>query len=126
MIDDTPTPAEGADRPGAPAENPEPHAPRMPVGPPSDGPHLATVSHLGHFWDVYIEIVDDPTRTDSVKGRLCFSSADDSSLTGPVRTAPIIIEASYQEVIHKARAFEEHHLVGLLRSTLPDEEEAEG
>jgi len=97
--------------------------PRPPVGPPSDGPHLATISHRGHFWDVYIEIVDDPRRTDSVKGRLCFSPADDAALGGPVRTAPILIEPSYQEVIHRARSFEEHQLVGLLRSALPDEED---
>jgi len=104
----------------------DPAPPRVPTGPPSDGPHLATVSHRGHFWDVYIEIVDDPTRTDRVQGRLCFSSADDTSVEGPLRTAAIIIEASHQEVIHRARAFEEHQLVGLLRSTLPEDDEDEG
>jgi len=124
MIDDTPTPAEGSPESGAAEETPGPADTRAPFGPPSDGPHLATVSHQGHFWDVYIEIVDDPTRTDSVQGRLCFSPADDTSLSGPVRTAAIIIEPSYQEVIHRARAFEEHQLVGLLRSTLPDEDES--
>ncbi len=129
MMDDTPT--HGAEPPragGGSGADPGgsrsvPEEPRTPVGPPSDGPHLATVSHLGHFWDVYIEIVDDPRRTDSVKGRLCFSPADDTATGGPVRTAPILIEPSYQEVIHRARSFEDHQLVGLLRSCLPDEDE---
>ncbi len=134
-MDDTPPPHDDqtvpgvdpgstADSDGA-AQAPPPAEPRPPAGPPSDGPHLATVSHRGHFWDVYIEIVDDPRRTDSVKGRLCFSPADDAALGGPVRTAPILIEPSYQEVIHRARSFEEHQLVGLLRSALPDEEDDE-
>ena len=125
MMDDTPPLSDGLPEPGTPADVQPADTPRpkAPAGPPSDGPHLATVSHQGHFWDVYIEIVDDPTRTDSVQGRLCFSSADDTSVGGPVRTAPIIIEPSYQEVIHRARAFEEHQLVGLLRSTLPDDDE---
>lgn len=122
MMDDTNPPNDGLPDLGLPAEG---AAPRPPVGPPADGQHLATVSHLGQFWDVYIEIVDDPTRTDRVQGRLCFSSADEASLTGPVRTAAIIIEASYQEVVHRARAFEEHQLIGLLRSTLPDDVQGE-
>lgn len=127
MMDDTPTrsgelPEEGAD-PGAPG--PAQDEARASAGPPSDGPHLATVSHRGHFWDVYIEIVDDPRRTDSVKGRLCFSPADDTAVGGPVRTASILIEPSYQEVIHRARSFEDHQLIGLLRSALPDEGDAD-
>lgn len=116
MMDDTPTP---------PAEPTDPAQPTDPVGPPSDGPHLATVSHRGRFWDVYIEIVDDPRRTDSVKGRLCFSPADDTAAGGPVRTAPILIEPSHQEVVHRARSFEDHQLVGLLRSVLPEEDDDE-
>lgn len=120
MIDDTPVPSDEGEAGSGTDAGAEP---RPPVGPPSDGPHLATVSHRGHFWDVYIEIVDDPRRTDSVKGRLCFSPADDTAVGGPVRTAPILIEPSYQEVIHRARSFEEHQLVGLLRSSLPDEDE---
>jgi len=125
MTDDTQAQADGLfdDTPEGGRGAADAAPPRAPVGPPSDGPHLATVSHLGHFWDVYIEIVDDPTRTDSVQGRLCFSPADDTAGGGPVRTAAILIEPSYQEVIHRARAFEDHHLVGLLRSSLPDEDE---
>ncbi|MDT8370244.1 MAG: hypothetical protein RQ745_13640, partial [Longimicrobiales bacterium] len=88
--------------------------------------HLATVSHRGHFWDVYVEVVDDPRRTDSVQGRLCFSPADDTP-SGLLHTAPILIEPSYQEVLHRARAFEDHQLIGLLRSVLPtvDDEDEE-
>lgn len=123
MTDDTPTPSGEPTDPGTEAGPAK--EPRTPTGPPSDGPHLATVSHRGHFWDVYIEIVDDPRRTDSVKGRLCFSPADDTAAGGPVRTAPILIEASYQEVIHRARSFEDHQLVGLLRSALPGDEDDE-
>ena len=58
-----------------------------------------------------------------MKGRLCFSSADDTAMGGPVRTASILIEPSYQEVIHRARSLDEHQLVGLLRSVLPDDDE---
>ena len=32
--------------------------------PPSSGHHLATISHDGRFWDVYIEFEDDPRRPD--------------------------------------------------------------
>lgn len=127
MTDDMPTPSGEPTDPGTEAgpTGSDSEEVRAPSGPPSDGPHLATVSHRGHFWDVYIEIVDDPRRTDSVKGRLCFSSADDTGGGGPVRTAPILIEPSYQEVIHRARSFEEHQLVGLLRSALPGDEDEE-
>ena len=97
--------------------------PAAPAGPPSDGPHLATVSYDGHFWDVYLEIVDDPRRSDRVQGRLCFASPDAGDGGGPFRTAAILIEPSNQEVLHRARGFEEHQLIGLLRSTLPDDDE---
>jgi hypothetical protein len=84
--------------------------------------HLATFSHDGRFWDVYVEFDDDPTRVDSFGGLLCFSPADagTSARNGPVRTATILIEPSYEEVLHRARQFENHHLVSLLRSCLPD------
>lgn len=104
-----------------PREVDPPNPDGVPSGPPSDGPHLATVSFQGHFWDVYVEMVDDPSRTDRIQGRLCYSAADRQGAS-PVRTAPILIEPSYQEVLHRARAFEEHQLVGLLRSCLPEAE----
>lgn len=90
---------------------------------PPNGHHLATVSHEGRFWDVYVEFDDDPRRTDSFGGLLCFSPADEAEGTaeGPVRTATILIEPSYEEVLHRARHFESHHLVSLLRSCLPED-----
>ena len=101
---------------------------------PSGGHHVATVSHEGRFWDVYVEFDEDPRRTDSFGGLLCFSPAADGGVAGgPVRTATILIESSYEEVLHRARQFESHHLVALLRSCLPasggagdDEDSAEG
>lgn len=117
-MDDATTP-----EPTPPAQPELEPAPPAPTGPPSDGPHLATVSYGGHFWDIYLEIVDDPRRSDSIQGRLCFSSPDAGGTGGPFRTAAILIEPSYQEVLHRARGFEDHQLIGLLRSTLPDADE---
>lgn len=106
-----------------------PELPLMPEGPapdgesghvPPNGHHLATVSHEGRFWDVYVEFDDDPRRTDSFGGLLCFSPADEGDGPGVLRTATILIEPSYEEVLHRARNFESHHLVALLRSCLPE------
>jgi hypothetical protein len=88
--------------------------------PVSTGQHLATVSQGGRFWDVYVEFDDDPRRTDSFGARLCFSPADAEDGSEAVRTTTILIEPSYEEVLYRARAFESHQLVGLLRSCLPD------
>lgn len=113
----------------------EPELPLEPAGPGPEesdpdtgvrgsapnGHHLATVSHDGLFWDVYVEFDDDPRRSDSFGGLLCFSPADEESDTGPLRTATILIEPSYEEVLHRARQFENHHLQALLRSCLPDD-----
>ena len=86
---------------------------------PPNGHHLATLSHEGRFWDVYVEFDDDPRRTDSFGGRLCFSPAEEGEALPPVRTTTILIEPSYEEVLHRARQFESHHLLALLRSCLP-------
>jgi hypothetical protein len=97
---------------------------RMPApgdpGAPSQGHHLATVSHGGRFWDVYVEFDEDPRRQDSYAARLCYSPADAEDGAGSVRTNAILIEPSYEEVLYKARSFEDHQLIGLLRSCLPD------
>ena len=87
---------------------------------PSTGHHLATLGHEGRFWDVYVEFDDDPRRTDSFGACLCFSPADGDDDTVPLRTTTILIEPSYEEVLYRARAFEDHQLVALLRSCLPD------
>lgn len=86
---------------------------------PSEGQHLATVGHDGRFWDVYLEFDDDPRRPETFRGVLCFFPADANEGEEPVRTTAIIIEPSYEEAVARARAFEDHQLVGLLRSCLP-------
>ncbi len=95
--------------------------------PPSNGQHLATISHAGRFWEVYLEFADDPRRPSSYRGLLCFSPADNEGEEAARRTTAIIIEESYEEAVRKARAFREHQLQGLLRSVLPgDEDSASG
>jgi hypothetical protein len=88
--------------------------------PPSQGQHLATISHLGRFWDIYLEFEDDPRRPDSFRGLLCFARSDAEEDEEPVRTRTIIIENSYEEALARARGFEERQLQSLLRSCLPD------
>ena len=90
-----------------------------PPGLPSHGQHLSTLSYEGRFWDVYLEFADDPRRAESSRARLCFSPADRNEGERPVRTTTIIIEASPQEALARARTLESHQLVGLLRSCLP-------
>jgi hypothetical protein len=80
---------------------------------------MASISHEGRFWDVYLEFEDDPRRPDSHRGLLCFSPADANEGELPRRTTVIIIESSYEEAIRRARSFEDHQLVSLLRSVLP-------
>ena len=87
--------------------------------PPSRGEHVTTVSYLGRFWDVFLELENDPRRPDVYRALLCFSPSDLNAGEKPARTGTIIIEPSYQEAIQKARSFEDHQLVGLLRSALP-------
>ena len=89
--------------------------------PPSRGQHLATVSHLGRFWDVFLEFNDDPRRPDVFRGLLCFSPSDRNEGEQAARTTTIIIESSYEAALRKARSFEEHQLIGLLRSVLPED-----
>ena len=93
-----------------------PHEP----GPPSRGLHVATVSHIGRFWDVYLEFDDDPRRPEIYRGVLCFAPSDLNEGEHPLRTTAIIVEPSYEEAVGKARAFEEHQLLSFLRSVLPD------
>ena len=88
--------------------------------PPSRGQHIATVSHLGRFWDVFLEFDDDPRRPEIYRGVLCFAPSDLNEGEQPARTTAIIVESSYESALRKAREFEEHQLVGFLRSVLPD------
>jgi hypothetical protein len=86
---------------------------------PSHGQHLATVSHDGRFWDVYLEFDDDPRRPDSYRALLAYSAADRNEGEETLRTAPVIIEPSYEEAVRKARHLEDHQLIAFLRSVLP-------
>lgn len=87
--------------------------------PPSRGQHLATVSHDGRFWDVYLEFADDPRRPEDYRALLVYSPADRGEDEDVLRTIPLIIERSYEEAVERARAFEDHQLVAFLRSLLP-------
>ena len=88
--------------------------------PPSSGLHLATISHEGRFWDIFLEFEEDPRRPSSFRALLCFFPGDPGDQEGASRTAVIIIEDSYEEAIMKARELDERQLQGLLRSVLPD------
>jgi hypothetical protein len=77
--------------------------------------HLATVSYEGRFWDVYLDI-QESDRRGPARGSLAFSAADDEN--EPIRTAVIFIEPTEDEVLRRAREFDTHQLVGLLRSCL--------
>ena len=97
-------------RPGPPPEQPA----------PSGGQHLATISHDGRFWDVFVEFEQDPASAETYRALICFSPSDLNAGERPTRTTTIIVESTYEDAIRKAQSFEEHQLVGLLRSTLPD------
>lgn len=86
---------------------------------PSHGQHLATISHDGRFWDVYLEFEDDPRRPDAYRGLLAYSAADRNEGEETLRTIPVIIETSYEEAVRRARGMEDHQLVAFLRSVLP-------
>ena len=88
-------------------------------GRPSSGQHLATISHEGRFWDIYLEFDEDLRRPGSYRANLAFSPADRAEDEDVLRTIPIIIERSYEEAMTKARALERHQVVACLRSLLP-------
>lgn len=87
--------------------------------PPSDGQHLATVSHDGRFWEVYLEFADELRSPDTYRARLVFEAADPAEGEEPYRTGVIIIENSFEEANRKARELDNHQVVALLRSVLP-------
>ena len=92
---------------------PNPHPPA------SSGHHLATISHDGRFWDVYLEFEDDLRRPDMHRATLAYSAADGEKGDALLRTIPVIIEPSYEEAMRRARELEDHQLVAFLRSLLP-------
>lgn len=82
-----------------------------------DLPHLATVSHDGRFWDVYVEFHEDAANSSAHRAALLFSPADGgASGMSEVRTAVILVEASDDAIVRRAETFGEHQLVALLRS----------
>jgi len=92
--------------------------PELPA--PSQGLHVATIGHLGRFWDVFLELADDPRRPEAYRGLLCFSPSDRNEGEEAKRTTVIFVEPSYEAAVRKAKGLEEHQLLGLLRSVLPD------
>ncbi len=86
---------------------------------PSSGQHLATVSHEGRFWDVYLEFDEDLRRPGSYRGNLAFSPADREEGEQALRTAVVIIEPSYEDAVRRANGLDDHQLVAFLRSLLP-------
>jgi hypothetical protein len=89
-------------------------------GPSADGHHLATISHDGRFWEVYLEFEEDPRSPTVFRARLCFLPGDPGEGETEVRTAAIIIENSFEEAMLKARSLDDRNLQSLLRSALPD------
>ena len=98
--------------------NTRPH-PSSP-NPPASGHHLATISHDGRFWEVYLEFEEDPRSPTVFRARLCFLPGDPGEGEAEVRTAVIIIESSFEEAMLKARSLDDRNLQSLLRSALPD------
>lgn len=97
--------------------------PQTPNGVPDEGTAqpgqlLSTFAHEGRFWDIFLEFVDDPRRPDSARARFCYVPTDKADHEAPTRTTVIIIERSYEEAMARARAFDEHQLGALLRSSL--------
>jgi len=88
--------------------------------PPSSGHHLATISHEGRFWDVYVEFEEDPRKPVGFRAGLCFFPGDPGDGEEPARTTVIIIENSFEEAMSRARGLDARQLQGLLRSALPD------
>lgn len=101
------------------------HASEMPASESTSGtpvnyddlPHLATVSHDGRFWDVYVEFHDDAANSNAHRAALLFSPADGgASGQSVVRTAVILVEGSDDAIVKRAETFGDHQLVALLRS----------
>ena len=87
--------------------------------PPSSGHHLATITHDGRFWDVYVELKDEASHPGAHRGRVAFAPVDANEGEELLRTADVIIEPSREEALWSAKRLDTHHLVALLRSLLP-------
>lgn len=80
--------------------------------------HIATITHNGRIWDVYLDFETAVEARDTYRARLRFEPPAGGD--GPsARTSLIIIEDSHEEAVAKARSFTDHQLRGMLRSSLP-------
>jgi hypothetical protein len=95
----------------SPSSRPDPVAP--------GGQHLATISHQGRFWDIYLELDNDGGPGTPCRGRLAYSPADRGEDEFALRTIPVIVEATRDEALRRAHQLEGHQLVAFLRSLLP-------
>lgn len=86
---------------------------------PSPGYHLATICHLGRFWDIYLEVDEPEAPTVPHRARLAFYPADPGDGEALLRTTYVLVEDSQQELMARARTLEEHQLLAFLRSLLP-------
>jgi len=100
--------------PSMPAEDDS----KSPSASSSEGHHLATISHEGRFWEVFLEFKDESNDPSVTRALLCFEPADAADGEGPVRTTAIIVEDTYEDAVRKARGFREEQLQALLRSAL--------
>jgi hypothetical protein len=82
--------------------------------------HVATITHEGRIWDVYLDFEPVARPHDPFRARLRFEPPAGGNGTS-ARTALIVVEDSYEEAVSKARSFNDHQLQGMLRSSLPDE-----
>jgi len=78
---------------------------------------VATISHEGRFWDVYVEL--DEQRTSPALVCRGEPQAAPGRADSSVRTGFILIEASLEAVYGRAREFNTYQLTALLRSCLP-------
>ena len=103
-----------------PPRPPSGHPSDLPAGArPSPGQHLATISHEGRFWDVYLEFEEDRRGPDGCRALLVYSAADRVEGETPLRTVAVIVEPTHEEAVRKARELDGHQLVAFLRSLLP-------
>jgi hypothetical protein len=86
---------------------------------PSPGHHLTTASHDGRFWDVYLEFEEHRGSGDRFRAVLAFSPVDRAEGERTLRTIPVIVEDTYDEVVQRARLLDDHQLSAFLRSLLP-------
>ena len=92
---------------------------------------MATISHEGRFWDVYLEFEDDPRRPDTFRALLCYFPGDPGNDEEAVRTtvrscrelgiAHLTLYALSNENWHRPK-FEITALMTLLKTFLESEE----